>query len=287
VPADDRARWQAIARDGKRRKGETMNDTFDVRGQAAIVTGAATGIGRAIARRLAADGMNVTIADLNADGALAVAREAAEHGVKTLGLRIDITKAADRERMIEQTREAFGRFDVLVNNAGIQIVADPLDVDEAHWDRMLDVNAKGTWFACQSAIRTMLEHGTRGRIVNLASIAGKMASTVLHPVYNVSKAAVLAMTKTYAAAYASKGIRINAVCPGVIVTDMQDAVDAQFGKLQGRAPEAVRADRMSRIPLGYAGDPDVIAGVVSMLAGNDGRYLTGQAINVDGGIVTY
>jgi meso-butanediol dehydrogenase/(S,S)-butanediol dehydrogenase/diacetyl reductase len=264
-----------------------VDDTFDVRGQAAIVTGAATGIGRAIARRLAADGMNVTIADLNADGALAVAREAAEHGVKTLGLRIDITQAADRERMIEETRAAFGRFDVLVNNAGIQIVSDPLSVDEAHWDRMLGVNAKSTWFACQSAIRTWLEHGTHGRIVNLASIAGKMASTVLHPVYNVSKAAVLAMTKTYAAAYASKGIRINAVCPGVIVTEMQDAVDAQFGKLQGRAPEAVRADRMSRIPLGYPGDPDVIAGVVSLLVGNDGRYLTGQAINVDGGIVTY
>jgi NAD(P)-dependent dehydrogenase (short-subunit alcohol dehydrogenase family) len=264
-----------------------MTDTIDVRGQAAIVTGAATGIGRAIARRLAADGMNVTIADLNEAGAQSVAREAAQTGVKTLALRVDITTPADRENMIAATRAAFGRFDVLVNNAGIQIVGDPLGVDETHWDRMMNVNAKGTWFACQSAIRTLLETQTRGRIVNLASIAGKMASTVLHPVYNVSKAAVLAMTKTFAAAYAANGIRVNAVCPGVIVTDMQDAVDAQFAALQGRPPEAVRAERLTRIPLGYPGDPDVVAGVVSFLVGNDGRYLTGQALNVDGGILTY
>jgi NAD(P)-dependent dehydrogenase (short-subunit alcohol dehydrogenase family) len=264
-----------------------MDDTFDVRGQAAIVTGAASGIGRAIARRLAADGMHVTIADLNASGAEAVAREAAAHGVQTLGLRVDITQPADRERMIAQTRAAFGRFDVLVNNAGIQIVGDPLSVDEAHWDRMMNVNAKSTWFACQLAIRTMLDTQTHGRIVNLASIAGKMASTVLHPVYNVSKAAVLAMTKTFAAAYAGQGIRVNAVCPGIIQTDMQDAVDAQFAELQGRPPAAVRAERLTRIPLGYPGDPETIAGVVSFLAGNDARYLTGQALNVDGGILTY
>jgi NAD(P)-dependent dehydrogenase (short-subunit alcohol dehydrogenase family) len=264
-----------------------MDDRIDVRGQAAVVTGAATGIGRAIALRLAADGMNVTIADLNEAGAAKVAAQAAEHGGKTLALRVDITQAADRERMIAQTRDAFGRFDVLVNNAGIQIISDPLAVDEAHWDRMMNVNAKATWFACQSAIRVLLETQTRGRIVNLASIAGKMASTVLHPAYNVSKAAVLAMTKTFAAAYAAKGIRVNAVCPGVIQTDMQDAVDAEFAKLQARTPEAVRADRLSRIPLGYPGDPDMVAGAVSFLAGNDGRYLTGQAINVDGGILTY
>jgi meso-butanediol dehydrogenase/(S,S)-butanediol dehydrogenase/diacetyl reductase len=264
-----------------------MDDRIDVRGQAAIVTGAATGIGRAIALRLAADGMNVTIADLNEAGAAGVAREAAAHGGQTLALRIDITQAAERERMIAQTRAAFGRFDVLVNNAGIQIISDPLSVDEAHWDRMMNVNAKATWFACQSAIRTLLETQTRGRIVNLASIAGKMASTVLHPAYNVSKAAVLAMTKTFAAAYAANGIRVNAVCPGVIQTEMQDAVDAEFAKLQARAPAAVRADRLSRIPLGYSAEPDVVAGVVSFLAGNDGRYLTGQAINVDGGILTY
>ncbi len=264
-----------------------MDETIDVRGQAAIITGAATGIGRAIALRLAADGMHVTVADLNEAGAADVARAAAEHGVKTLALRIDITQPADRAAMLAQTQAAFGRFDVLVNNAGIQILADPLSVDESHWDTMMNVNAKSTWFACQSAIALMLEAQTRGRIVNVASIAGKMASTVLHPVYNVSKAAVLAMTKTFAAAYAARGIRINAVCPGVIGTGMQDAVDLQMAKLSDRTPEAVHAERISRIPLGYTGDPSVVAGAVSFLAGNDGRYFTGQALNVDGGILTY
>ncbi len=264
-----------------------MDDRIDVRGQAAIVTGAARGIGRAIALRLARDGMHVTIADLDEPGAQAVAREAAGGGLEMLALRVDIAQADDRERMIDRTRSAFGRFDVLVNNAGIQIISDPLSVDERHWDRMMDINAKGTWFACQSAIRILLETQTRGRIVNLASIAGKMASTVLHPAYNVSKAAVLAMTKTFAAAYAANGIRVNAVCPGVIQTEMQDAVDARFAELQARTPQAVRSDRLGRIPLGYAGEPDAVAAVVSFLVGNDGRYLTGQAINVDGGIVTY
>jgi NAD(P)-dependent dehydrogenase (short-subunit alcohol dehydrogenase family) len=263
-----------------------MNDTIDVRGQAAIVTGAATGIGRAIALRFAADGMRVVIADMDAAGANAVAQEASAHG-EALALTANITSAADRERILRETIATFGRFDVLVNNAGIQIIADPLAVDERHWDRMMDVNAKGTWFMCQLAIKTMLERGTKGRIINLASIAGKMASTVLHPVYNVSKAAVLAMTKTFAVAYAANGIRVNAVCPGVITTGMQDDVDRQFADLQKRPREAVRDERLSHIPLGYPGDPDVVAGVVSFLAGNDGRYLTRQALNVDGGILTY
>ena len=145
-----------------------MDESIDLRGQAAIVTGAATGIGRAIALRLAADGMNVTVADLNEAGAQSVAREAAERGVQTLALRTDITQPDDREAMLARTRDAFGRFDVLVNNAGIQIISDPLSVDEAHWDKMMNVNAKATWFACQSAIRALLETRTRGRIVNLA-----------------------------------------------------------------------------------------------------------------------
>lgn len=265
-----------------------MNETVDVRGQAAIITGAATGIGRAVARRLAADGMQVTVADLDGDRAADVAAEVIARGGLAVGLCIDVTQAADRQRMISGTLDAFGRFDVLVNNAGTQVISDSLSVDERHWDRLMDVNAKGTWFASALAVKTFLEHGTHGgRIVNVASIAGKMASTVLHPVYNVSKAAVLAMTKTFAAAYAANGIRVNAVCPGVIRTSMQDTVDREFAKLQGRTPEEVRQERLTRIPLGYAAEPDVVAGVVSFLVGNDGRYLTGQALNVDGGILTY
>jgi len=127
----------------------------------------------------------------------------------------------------------------------------------------------------------------RGRIVNVASIAGKMASTVHHPIYNVSKAAVLAMTKTLALAYAADGVRVNAVCPGVIATPMQDVVDRAFAAVMGKTPAQVRAERVSRIPVGTIGAPEDVAALVSFLLGPDAHYLTGQALNVDGGILTY
>ena len=126
-----------------------------------------------------------------------------------------------------------------------------------------------------------------GRIVNLASIAGKMASTTYHPIYNVSKASVLAMTKTLAQYSAAYGVRVNAVCPGMIETPMQDLVDHEIAHITGKTPAEVRAERNSRIPLGYIGDGADIATIVSFLVGPDSRYMTGQALNADGGILTY
>jgi len=252
----------------------------------AIVTGAAQGIGRAIAARLARDGMDVVIADLNADRLDVVAREVRALGRHALPLAVDVTDAADRERLFARTLETFGRLDALVNNAGIQRIAPPLDVTEEHWDAVMGVNAKATYFCCQLALRHMVA-ARRGRIVNVASIAGKMASTVHHPIYNVSKAAVLAMTKTLALAYAADGVRVNAVCPGVIATPMQDVVDRAFAAVMGKTPAQVRAERVSRIPVGTIGAPEDVAALVSFLLGPDAHYLTGQALNVDGGILTY
>jgi len=252
----------------------------------AIVTGAAQGIGRAIAARLARDGMDVVIADLNADRLDVVAREVRALGRHALPLAVDVTDAADRERLFARTIETFGRLDALVNNAGIQRIAPPLDVTEEHWDAVMGVNAKATYFCCQLALRHMVA-ARRGRIVNVASIAGKMASTVHHPIYNVSKAAVLAMTKTLALAYAADGVRVNAVCPGVIATPMQDVVDRAFAAVMGKTPAQVRAERVSRIPVGTIGAPEDVAALVSFLLGPDAHYLTGQALNVDGGILTY
>jgi len=252
----------------------------------AIVTGAAQGIGRAIAARLARDGMDVVIADLNADRLDVVAREVRALGRHALPLAVDVTDAADRERLFARTLETFGRLDALVNNAGIQRIAAPLAVTEEHWDAVMGVNAKATYFCCQLALRHMVA-ARRGRIVNVASIAGKMASTVHHPIYNVSKAAVLAMTKTLALAYAADGVRVNAVCPGVIATPMQDVVDRAFAAVMGKTPAQVRAERVSRIPVGTIGAPEDVAALVSFLLGPDAHYLTGQALNVDGGILTY
>ena len=257
-----------------------------IAGQVVIVTGAGQGIGRAIALRLAEDGMHVVVADRQADLAATVAAELRDAGHHALALPIDVGSAADRQRMIDMTLAEFGRLDALVNNAGIQRVALPLDVTEEHWDAVMGVNAKSVYFCCVAALRHMVAQ-RGGRLVNIASIAGKTASTIYHPIYNVSKAAVIAMTKTLAMAHAADGVRLNAVCPGVIETPMQDVVDAEFARVTGRPAEAIRAERVGRIPLGAIGAAGDVAGVVSFLLGPDARYMTGQAVNIDGGLVMY
>jgi NAD(P)-dependent dehydrogenase (short-subunit alcohol dehydrogenase family) len=188
--------------------------------------------------------------------------------------------------MIEAALSTFHRLDALVNNAGVQRIALPLDVSEEHWDLVMNVNAKATYFCCQLALKHMMGQRS-GRIVNVASIAGKMASTTYHPIYNASKAAVLAITKTLAQYSARYGVRVNAVCPGMIETPMQDMVDREVARITGQAPAEIRAERNARIPMGYMGDGTDVAAIVSFLIGPDSRYMTGQALNADGGILTY
>ncbi len=257
-----------------------------VAGQVAIVTGAGQGIGRAIALRLAADGMDVAVADLRPAPAEDLAAEIRALGRRALALGVDVADAAARQHLIDRTIESLGRLDALVNNAGVQRASAPLEVSEEHWDAMMAVNARAVYFLCQAAMRHMLPRGS-GRIVNIASAAGKVASTIYHPVYNVSKAAVIAMTKTFAHIGAGAGVRVNCVCPGMIETPMQDMVDSEFGRLMGRPPEQVRAERMARVPMGVPGAPDDVAAVVAFLVGPDSRYMTGQALNVTGGMVMY
>ncbi len=256
------------------------------KGQVAIVTGAGQGIGRAIALRLAQDGMDVVIADLRGDAAETVAAEVRQLGVRALPLIIDVSSSDDRSQMIADTLAEFNRLDVLVNNAGVQRISMPLDVTEQHWDTVMSVNAKAVYFCCVEALQYMTVQ-QRGRIVNIASAAGKTASTIYHPVYNISKAAVIAMTKTLALACATQGVRINAVCPGIVDTPMQDLVDTEFSRLTGKPPEQIRQERLDRVPMGRAETPDEVAAVVAFLVGPDSRYMTGQAINVTGGMVTY
>lgn len=257
-----------------------------VAGQVAIVTGAGQGIGRGIALRLAHDRMHVVVADLKADQAEQVATEVRALGVDSLAVTMDVTKADDRRRLFEATLQTFGQLDALVNNAGIQRTSGPLDVTEEHWDLMLNVNTKAVWFMCQAAMLHFIPQ-QRGRIVNLASAAGKIASTQYHPVYNVAKAGVIALTKTLAHTGAAHGVRVNCVCPGVIATPMQDLVDADFSRLMNKPVEQIRAERMARIPMGKPGRPEEVADVIAFLVGPDSRYMTGQAINVSGGMVMY
>jgi NAD(P)-dependent dehydrogenase (short-subunit alcohol dehydrogenase family) len=255
-----------------------------VEGQVAIITGGGQGIGRAIALRLARDGLDIVIADRQTDQAQAVAGEVQALGRRALALSIDVTRADDRRQMLESTLAMFGRLDVLVNNAAVNRAALPIDVTEEHWDTLMNVNAKAVYFCSQLALQQMKEQRS-GRIVNIASIAGKLASTIYHPIYNVSKAAVIAMTKTLALAHAADGIRVNAVCPGVVDTPMQEVVDREFARVSGRPAAEIRAERVGRIPIGRIEQPEEVAALVSFLVGPDSGYITGEAFNVSGGIL--
>ena len=261
-----------------------MSGEGPVAGQVAIVTGGGQGIGRAIALRLARDGFDIVVADRQGEQAAAVAGEVRVLGRRAEAVDVDVTVAADRQRLIDATLATLGRLDVLVNNAAVIRAALPADVTEEHWDTLMDVNAKAVYFCSQLALRHMQEQRS-GRIVNMASIAGKLASTIYHPIYNVSKAAVIAMTKTLALAYAADGIRVNAVCPGVVDTPMQEMVDREFARVTGRATAEIRVERVGRIPMGRIEQPEEVAALVAFLVGPDAGYITGEAFNVSGGIL--
>jgi 2-dehydro-3-deoxy-L-rhamnonate dehydrogenase (NAD+) len=243
-----------------------------VMGQVAIVTGAGQGIGRAITLRLAKDGMDIVIADRQADRAEEVAGEVRAAGRRALALSSDVTLADDRRRMLDTTLTTFGRLDVLVNNAAINRAALPGDVTEEHWDTLMNVNAKAVYFCSQLVLEHMKKQRS-GRIVNIASIAGKLASTIYHPIYNVSKAAVIAMTKTLALAHAADGIRVNAVGPGFIRTPLVEA---------SLTPE-VMTFLESQHALGRMGTAEEVAELVAWLASDGASFATGAYYPIDGG----
>ena len=237
-------------------------------GKVAIVTGAGRGIGRAIAERLARDGAAVVAADRDEDTAQGTARALASAGRRSLAVTADVGTT--------------GRLDILVNNAGIVHAHRPEAVTEAEWDAIMNVNCKAVFFACVAA-RPHLAKAGGGRIVNLASIAGKIATPWWAP-YGVSKAGVIALTRSLAVAFAPERIHVNCVCPAPIDTPMWRQVDYEEGpQAIGFAPGAFTKKRLENTPLGRLGQPDDVAGVVAFLCSPDSGYMTGQAINVTGG----
>ena len=249
----------------------------------AIVTGAGRGIGRAIALRLAQEGADIVIAEANDTTASAVAGEVQALGRKALGVRTDVTQARDRRALVDAAHAAFGRIDILVNNAGIIRLSDPLKVTEEEWDLVQATNLKATYFMCQAVLPHMLERGD-GRIVNIASIAAKMGSFLwIH--YNVSKAGVVALTRNLAQAYAKRGITVNSVCPGLVDTDMWAKIDREAAPLLGLPPGEFTKTRAASISLGRMEEPEDVANAVAFLCSDDAKYIAGQAVNVDGGIL--
>jgi NAD(P)-dependent dehydrogenase (short-subunit alcohol dehydrogenase family) len=252
-----------------------MNDetrSYKLPGRTAIVTGAGSGIGSAVARRLLANGVGVVAVDRDESGLGAL------DGARPVVM--DLRSEDERARLVAEA----GAVDYLVNAAGVIRLSPLEDVAPEHWDAGLDVNAKVVFFLTQ-AIGPTLPRGSA--VVNIASTAGKTASTVEAAVYNVSKAAVIAMTKTFAYAYASRGVRVNCVCPGSTATPMLDTVYEGVAGARSTTAAAVEDDDLRAIPMKRAAHPDEIAGVVAFLLSDDAAYMTGQAVNVSGGLVTY
>jgi NAD(P)-dependent dehydrogenase (short-subunit alcohol dehydrogenase family) len=258
---------------------------MELQGQVAIVTGAGRGIGRATALELAHLGADIVIAELDAGGADKTAALVKDLGRRAVVVLTDVTRRADLATMVERTRTAFGRIDVLVNNAGIYRAATTLDVTEEHWDAIMTINAKAVFFATQAVLPVMIAQKS-GSIVSLASMAGKIGSRTNLP-YNVSKAAVISMTKSLALAHAGDGIRVNCVCPGFVETDMWHQVAREQSALLNQTPEEFTRKRQESVPLGRMERPEDVAAVIGFLASPRAGYMTGQALSVDGGLLMH
>jgi meso-butanediol dehydrogenase / (S,S)-butanediol dehydrogenase / diacetyl reductase len=250
-------------------------------GKRAIVTGAASGIGKAIATALAQHGVRVAIADLD----LAAAERAAlEIGADSIAVPIDVTNRAAVESAFDAVKAAFGGYDILVANAGVSTMRRALDITDDEWKLVFDVNSRGVFLTNQVAARYFLQANT-GVIVNTASLAAKVGAPFFAH-YSASKFAVLGWTQALARELAAAGIRVNAVCPGFVRTAMQKREIAWEAELRGVSPDRVIDDYIAQTPLGRLEEPEDVAGVVVFLCSDAARFMTGQGINVTGGVYT-
>ena len=258
---------------------------MELEGQVAIVTGAGRGIGRATALELAQMGADIVVAELDRAGAERTAAEVRKVGRRAIAVPTDVTKRADLASMVERARGELGQIDILVNNAGIYRAAATLEVTEEHWDAVLTINARAVFFASQAVLPAMIAQ-KRGNIISLASMAGKVGSRANLP-YNASKAAVISITKSLALAHAADGIRVNCVCPGFVETDMWTQVAREQGAVLGVTADEFTRQRLSTVPLGRMERPEDVASVIGFLASARSGYMTGQAINVTGGLIMH
>ncbi len=262
----------------------TIVQMFDLSGKGAVVTGGAMGIGRGIVSRLAEAGAGVMIADLDLDAATKTAEKIKSRGGKVQAIKADVRSAADAEKVVKATIEAFGNLDILVNNAGIYPSAGFLDTTEELWDRVMSINLKGVFLYSQAAARAMIKGGKGGRIINMASVDA-VKTTSGHPHYCVSKSGVVMLTKVMALELGPNKILVNAVAPGVTETPGAIAKVDNISKTKGITIEQVAQDLLSRVPIGRLAGPDDAAKVVLFLASGAADYITGELIIADGGFI--
>jgi NAD(P)-dependent dehydrogenase (short-subunit alcohol dehydrogenase family) len=253
-----------------------MPGTLD--GKVALVTGAASGIGRATALTFAREGAKLVVADMNEDGGQQTVHMITENGSEAMFVQVDVTSASQIEAMISKTLETYGRLDCSFNNAGTEgtTMVSTIDYKEEDWNRVLSINLTGVWLCMKYEITQMLKQGG-GAIVNTASVAGLVGSRGAGSAYAASKHGVVGLTKTAALEYAKQGVRVNCVCPGVIRTPMME-------RMLTRNPE-LEQQYIAAEPIGRLGLPEEIAESVVWLCSEAASFVTGHTVTVDGGMV--
>ncbi len=247
-------------------------------GKVAIVTGGAQGIGRAISQRYGAEGAKVAVADIKIDEA----RKTAEGIDDAIAIELDVTSQDSIDAMVETVNSEFGKIDILVNNAAIFTLAPILEISRADYQKVFAVNVEGLLFTLQTVARSMVEKGTKGRIINMASQAGRRGEALVG-VYCASKAAVISLTQSCALGLIKDGIRVNGIAPGVVDTPMWDEVDAMFAKYENLEIGDKKKAVGLAVPYGRMGLPEDYGGAAVFLASDDAEYVVAQTLNVDGG----
>jgi meso-butanediol dehydrogenase/(S,S)-butanediol dehydrogenase/diacetyl reductase len=254
----------------------------DLAGKRGLVTGAGSGIGRAIARTLAHHGVRVAVGDIDLSTAASVAREI---GAGAISVAVDVRRRNCVDAAFATVVETLGGCDILVANAGVSSMNRAVDITDEEWDHNFDVNARGVFLTNQIAARHFLAKDTGGVIVNIASLAAKVGAPLLAH-YSASKFAVLGWTQALARELAPHGVRVNAVCPGFVKTAMQSREILWEAELRGLTPEAILADYIAQTPLGRLEQPEDVADVAVFLCSDAARFMTGQGVNVTGGVYT-
>ena len=248
-------------------------------GKTALITGSARGIGRAFAEAYVAEGARVAIADINIERAR---QTAAEIGAAAVAIEMDVTRQDSIDAAVAATVEALGGIDILINNAAVFTAAPLVEIEREDYARVFDINVGGTLFTMQAVARHMIARGKGGKIINMASQAGRRGEALV-AVYCATKAAVISLTQSAGLNLIAHGINVNAISPGVVDGEHWDGVDAFFAKYEGKVPGQKKAEVGAAVPFGRMGVAEDLTGMAVFLATDEARYIVAQCYNVDGG----